>query len=376
MTDTDNTTEISNNNTDSKKRQQISEILGIDIPPARCLVHIKKYLNNKNDEEEEKELKNKKKQLITQKNDKSITPENKKEVEDEIKKINQAIKDKNILRISSDMYIAIAVICNYFVEEIVKCSIDEIVNNNIKKVIDVPFVINSNLKTGIYYPFYNKLPLFIDYQNNYETIKKNEIKKPKKKKESDKVIENNTENNDKNIKVDKNDKNDKIKDNKTDKDDVVVDTDNSDENKDAKTKSKEKEDFNAYVKSIYKKYIKKELPEDKKQSINQVIYTFLSDLIIECIKKLITLVKVITQYFISIRTINSNHIKAIVCMYMKIENKNDEDINNVLKIIDEKVKLHQEHNKDKNKKYKKESNDEEQSNEEVKKFLESIENKN
>ena len=55
--------------------------------------------------------------------------------------------------------------------------------------------------------------------------------------------------------------------------------------------------------------------------------------------------KIIVQQIMSVRTMNSNHIKAIIRMFMKDEGISDENISTIIDHIDEKIKLCHEHTK-------------------------------
>lgn len=318
---------------DNKKRQQLTEILGISISPARCSSHIKKNLANKDVDLEIHNLREKIK----------VTAD---EVQRNKYKDDLNILSQKVVRISNETSTVVAVICNGFVEDLLKHSINETIANN-KKMVDINYIMSGNHKKNLYYSIYHKLPTFANY--NPVTYEENRKKKS--------------------------DENKKIKKNKKDVDSVVPDSvvpdvvpdvvvpdsvvpdsvvtdsvvsdvvlesvvvdENSDNSDDGKTT------FNTYIDAALKN-VKKDLQfaENIKIRISIEVRDFLSDMIIECIKRITTLSRIFVQQIMGVRTMNANHIRAIVHMFMKDEGNTDDEINTVIKNIDDKIDLFQKH---------------------------------
>lgn len=285
--------------TDSKKRQQLTDVLGICISPARCSAHLKKNLLNKEIDTEIHNLREKLKQTTDE--------SEKTKIKEEISTLSQ-----KVVRISSETSTVMAVICDGFIEDLLKHSINETLASN-KKMVDVNHIMSGDHKKNLYYSIYHKLPSFINYDAKaYEEFKKKKTEDNKKAKKTKK--ESDTSDGDSSPTV-------------------VVNT-----SEDGKTT------FNTYIDAVLKN-VKKELQlaENIKIRTSIEVRDFLSDMIIECIKRFVILSKIFVQQIIGVRTMNSNHIKAIVHMFMKDEGNTDEEINLVINRINEKIDLFQKH---------------------------------
>lgn len=252
-----------------KKRLQITEILDIIISPTRCSYYVKQAIDNKTSNSDNIE------------NDKKNT--------------------KKDIRINSESVNVISIICNNVITEILKNIIDEINNNNKKKIIDLSVISSMNYINNIYHPIYYKLKAFTNYD-----IVKNETKKDKKKNNENVEVENaEVENNSTNV--------------------------NNNVNKNT---------FNIYIDNILKN-IKKNINNDdnniSKIRLTVEVKEYLSNLIIDIIYNFINLSKIIIQQIQSIRTINSNYIKTIFIILMKNELYEDSIINKLISEIDEKI---------------------------------------
>ncbi len=291
-------TMVNKTENDNKKRQQLTDVLGISISPARCAAHLKKNIANK---ELDNEIRNLRKQFNT------VTDENEKnKIKDEISQLSQ-----KVVRISSESSTVMAVICDGFVEDLLKHSISETLASN-KKMVDVNYIMSGDHKKNLYYSIYHKLPTFVNYDAKvYEDLKKKKIEDNKKAK--------------------------KIK-KESDGSDVEVQPTVVSPSDDGKTT------FNTYIDAVLKN-VKKDLQlaENIKIRTSIEVRDFLSDMIIECIKRFVMLSKIFVQQIMGVRTMNSNHIKAIVHMFMKDEGNTDEQIDLVINRINDKVDLFQKH---------------------------------
>lgn len=288
---------------ENKKRQQLTDILNISISPARCASHLKRNLSNK---EIDSEIHNLREKFKTLDND-----EEKMKLKEEISTLSQ-----KVVRISSETATVMAVICDGFVEDLLKHSINETLASN-KKMVDVNYIMSGDHKKNLYYSIYYKLPTFINYDAKiYEELRKKKLEDNKKAKKIKKDGENNEQTSDTDT---------------TNNTTVVVQEDG-------------KTTFNTYIDAVLKN-VKKDLQlaENIKIRTSIEVRDFLSDMIIECIKRFVILSKIFVQQIMGVRTMNSNHIKAIVHMFMKDEGNTDEQINTVINRINEKIDLFQKH---------------------------------
>lgn len=293
-------------NNDNKKRQQIADILGISISPARCSTHLKKNVIGKDTENEINALKTQIKA--------STSDEERTELKSKLNLITQ-----NITRVSNETAAVMAVICNGFVEDLLKHSINETLASN-KKMVDVSYIMSGDHKKNLYYSIYHKLPTFINYDASvYEENRKKKMEENKKAK-------------------------------KAKKDNEPVEAEQSEPITTSQLSDDGKTTFHTYIDAVLKN-VKKELQlsENIKIRTSIEVRNFLSDMIIECIKRFVTLSKIFVEQIMVVRTMNSNHIKAIVHMFMKDEGNTDEQINTVINLINEKAMIFKKHTEDEKK---------------------------
>lgn len=281
-----------------KKRQQLTEILGISISPARCAAHLKKNLINKDIDTEIHQLREKLKETTDE--------SEKNKIKDDISTLSQ-----KIVRISSETSTVMAVICDGFVEDLLKHSISETLASN-KKMVDVSYIMSGDHRKNLYYSIYHKLPTFVNYDGKvYDELRKKKIEDNKKAKKA------------------------KKEGSETDPESEPVVTSSTEDSKTT---------FNTYIDAVLKN-VKRDLKlaENIKIRTGIEVRDFLSNMIIECIKRFVTLSKIFVQQIMGVRTMNSNHIKAIVHMFMKDEGNTDEQIDIVINKINEKIDLFQKH---------------------------------
>lgn len=291
--------------TDNKKRQQLADVLGISISPARCATHLKQNLINEDVEKKIKELR------INLNN--TTEEEEKNSIKKQITELSQ-----KIIRISNETSTVMAAICNGFIEDLLKHSINETISNN-KKIVDIPNIISGDHKNNLYYSIYYRLPLFVNYNfATYEENKKEKMENNKKNKKEKQDLQNNV-----------------TSSTATDDVSVTPPTTNPQEIN--------KITFNTYIDSILKNIRKDPQYENIKIRISSDVRDYLSNMIIESIKRFVTLSKIIVQQVMKVRTMNSNHIKAIIQMFMKDGGNTDEEINTIIGYIDDKINLYQEY---------------------------------
>lgn len=301
--------------TDNKKRQQLTDVLGISISPARCAAHLKKNLSNKEVDTEIDKLREQLKVTVDEEEKKRL-------------KASVSLLSQKVIRISNETATVMAVICDGFVEDLLKHSIHETLASN-RKMVDVNYIMSGDHKKNLYYSIYHKLPSFADYDaKTYEEFRKKKAednKKSKKdKKESEAAAEQAA------VAVTST-----VAGTATAIPTDVVPVVTSDDGKTT---------FNTYIDAVLKN-VKKDLQlaENIKIRTSIEVRDFLSDMIIECIKRFVTLSKIFVQQIMGVRTMNANHIKAIIHMFMKDEGNTDEQIDTVINRINEKIGLFQKH---------------------------------
>jgi hypothetical protein len=278
--------------TPQDKKKVITNILNITITPARCSVYLKKSLNNTELEAKQKALKQK---LVDIQDVEEINT-----IKSELTSIS-----KQIIRTTSEVPAIIAVLCNNFITELIKNTFTDAVNsNNTKKNIDINFIKSCMKPDNMYYSFYYKAPSVLNYNPElYKTVKK--------------VSNKNAANAETTTTSSSGDE----------KPDPEIQT---------KKTSKNEIAFVTFVDNIIKPF--KQMDEYKeKVKINSEVKLFLSNLIIDFINRFITLSKIIARDIIGSRTININYIKAIVHMFMKDDNIDDEKIEHVTSTIDQSL---------------------------------------
>ena len=300
---------------DNKKRQQLTDVLGISISPARCAAHLKKNLANKEIDGEIHSIREKLKL--------SVDDMEKLKLKEEISALSQ-----KVVRISSETSTVMAVICDGFIEDLLKHSINETLASN-KKMVDVSYIMSGDHKKNLYYSIYHKLPTFVNYDAKiYEELRKKKLEDNRKAKKASKEPETSDEN--------------------TSPVEVPATATTPTPTPIVETPVQPSEDgkttFNTYIDAVLKN-VKKDLhlAENIKIRTSIEVRDFLSDMIIECIKRFVILSKIFVQQIMGVRTMNSNHIKAIVHMFMKDEGNSDERINIVINRINEKIDLFQKH---------------------------------
>lgn len=306
------------NTTESKKRQQLTDILNIHIPPARCFIHIKNILINETVDAELKQLRSEEKKLKLQKQESPENTDITNQLQELVKKIK--IISKELIHIRTETSITIATICDYFIENLVKNVLQELVQNN-KKNFDVSTIIEHNHENSLYYSILNKLPSYANYDaKKYEEYRK-EQQELNKKNKKEKLNEENTT---------------------SPPNEESVDNENKENNKIY---------FTSYVTEIIKVNMNQILVENNKDikkdsiKITKDAKIFLSKLIIECIKRFITLAKIIVKNFSKVKTISSNHLKTVIHLCLADEGKSDGDVLIITNLIDDKLKLYNIHNK-------------------------------
>lgn len=264
---------------DDKKKSIL--IGNIHISRARCEWHFRNFIS---DELIENQLK-------------AVKELQKAETDEAMVKLNKAKIDelnKNLIRISQYTPHSIAVICDLVVKDMISRGITQILQSG-KKTLDISYFYSSNINESNLYPLIKSLPTYIDGIKKVE-----DVKKKKKNEEIDEVA------------------------------DDGGDTD-----------IEELGSNMTFTTYINKAIIDVKKSFDTKITIGTKIKKYLSDLLIELIKRLALMSKALIKSVINVRTIAPNHIKAIANLLLLDGNVSEAAIEEVMLFIDEKLKLFQ-----------------------------------
>ena len=303
---------------EKKSRIQIASVLGVSISQARCATHLKQNLG---DEEIEGEIK---KLRATLKREKEAGAS-----EVDLAGIRADITEtsKNIVRISSETPIASAVVWDGAVKELLRHGMDQAIAAD-RKIVDVANLVNQVPDDLlIYLPLYSKCPIWAEYDPLHEEELKKEravLNKAAKaardvKKAEDKTAKGGA------------------KAGKGAKAPPVVDEE-ADDGEDA---DNTKTTFHTYVENALKAV--KKVDPYKSMRVSGRVREFLSELVVQGIARHASLARIIVQRVVAVRTMNANHIKAVIHMLMADEGRTAEQINQVTGQIDEKLVVYHRH---------------------------------
>ena len=79
--------------------------------------------------------------------------------------------------------------------------------------------------------------------------------------------------------------------------------------------------------------------------ISNRVREYCSDLVSEFLVKVADLARIIVQQVMGVRTLNADHIKAIVTLLLSNEGRSDEEIDPIVELVDEKLQIYSDHQK-------------------------------
>lgn len=201
-------------------------------------------------------------------------------VEDETKVVKGKINDlnKKIFRISHYAPTVVSIICDTVVKDLIKFGINQ-VNQSGKKTLDILHFQSDSIKSLRYYSLISNSSVL----NNIELLKTKKVEG----------------------------------------EDVAVST----EAVDTMT-------FNTYIVNAIND-VKKD--NDTKIIVGTRVKKFLSDLVIELIKRIMVITKSLLKTIINVRTIVPEHIKAIINVLLVDSNTSTNEIDELMKLIDLKM---------------------------------------
>jgi hypothetical protein len=311
-------------NPTKKSRVQLAHVLDINISQARCATHLK---HNLGDDIIEGEIKALRKSLNAAKLDSDAA----KQVE---LKTQIAQKSKTLVRISSATPIAAAVMMDNLVKEVIRAGMDQAIAGD-RKIVEVMHLHENSPTRLTYYPLYGSCPSWANYNPEHEDeMKKTRAASNKLAKDVREAKKAATPEECK--KVGK-------KVGKVKLVDAVLE-DDDDANDGANTKTT----FYTYVENALKTVKSEELPDGRgapysTMRVSNRVREYLSDLIAEAIARMANLARIIVQCVMHVRTMNSDHVKAVVHMLLADAGRSEDQILAVTAQIDEKLSVYHEH---------------------------------
>jgi hypothetical protein len=298
-----------NTDTNKRTRVQLAHILGVDVSQARCATHLKQNLGDDSIEEEIKSLRTTLKKAKADGLDLGDL------------KVQIGEKSKSLVRISGETPIAAAVIWDGAVKEILRHGMDLAIASD-RKIVDTTHLHDGSPSSLIYYPLFSKCEIWAKYnQDHEEELKKERAatnRVAKEVREAKKAADEKTAKGVKNPKT------------PTTEDDVEDDND-----------PPTKTTFYTYVENALKT-VKKDDPY-KSMRVSNRVREYLSELVAQGIARQATLARIIVQRVMGVRTMNADHVKAVVHVLMADEGRTSDQINLVTGQIDKKLDLYHEH---------------------------------
>lgn len=275
------------------KKKLPPSIGNIHISRARCEWHFRGFISDNAIEQQIKNLK----ELQKETTDEDALKANKTKI-DEL--------NKNLIRISQYTPHAIAIVSDSVVKDIIRYGITQLLNSG-KKSLDISYFYTNGIQELNLYPLFKSLSSYVEGSKRVE--------EPTKKKVSKK-------------------KGEETEDEEVNAAESGADTDAGAETDTEGTSMS----FNTYINNAILE-VKKSF--DVKITIGTKVKKYLSDLLIELIKRIALITKSLIRNIINVRTIAPNHIKAVISLLLLDGNVSESAADEVLVFIDEKIKVFQ-----------------------------------
>jgi hypothetical protein len=306
---------------EKKTRQQLTSILAISISQARCQTHLK---HNLGDEGTEKSIKELRQQLKAAKEQKDAPKE---------KALKAAIADlsKTLVRISSETPIAVAVVMDSMVKELIRHGMDQAIAGD-RKIVEVAHLHDGSPEGLLYHPLFAKLPSITEYNPDHEEELRKERaaanKAAKEAREAKKAAADEKKTAAKGAKGAKGAKA------------AAPEQPEDDEDEDDHAEHT-KTTFFTYVENALKA-VKKDDPYRTMRVSNRV-REYLSELVTEGIARIARLARLLVQKVVVVRTMNADHIKATISFLMADGGRSAGQIAEVEGQIDAKLEVYHDH---------------------------------
>jgi len=275
----------------SEKKKALPAIGNIHISRARCEWHFRNFISDNVIEQQIKALK-------------ELQKDNTNEEELKLNKAKIDELNKNLIRISQYTPHTIAIICDFVVKDIIKNGITQVINSG-KKSLDISyFYMGESAQASYLYPLFKNL---LSYIEGSKKVDEPPAKRKSKKKGED-----------------------------VEEEDVQSAAEQHTDTEGEESVSNMS--FNTYITNCISD-VKKSF--DTKITIGTKIKKYLSDLLIELIKRIALITKSLIRNVINVRTVAPNHIKAVIALLLLDGNISESNSDELLANIDEKLKLFQ-----------------------------------
>ncbi len=306
-------------NGEKKTRVQLASVLHISISQARCATHLKQNLG---DEEIEAEIKEMRKAMKIAKEAGRVT---------EAAELKKLISDKSqsLVRLSSETPIATAVLCDCAAKELLRHGMDQAIAGE-RKIVEVSHLHDGDTAELLYWPLYERCAIWAEYDPDHEDELKKErahtnklAKEAREAKKASPALK------------------------PAPKSGSPAPTAKS--AKATVEEAEEEEEQPEHTKTTFITYIENALKEVKKDEpyksmrVSNRVREFMAELIAEMIARLSTLARIIVQGVMNVRTMNADHIKAIVQLLLTDQGRSQEDIDEIAGHINEKLDAYIKH---------------------------------
>ena len=265
-------------------RIQLANVLHINISQARCATHLKQHLGDDAVESQVKSLRAELKAALD-KGDAAGAAALREKV---------AAAGKTLVRISSETPIAVAVVWDCAVKELLRRGMDRAIAAD-RKIVDVTHLHEGDAAAALALsPLYAKCPLWSTFNADQENALKKERAAPKE--EADAPVE---------------------------EDDLS------------------KNSFYTYVENALKT-VKKD-DAYKTMRVSNRVREYIAELVTQGIARNTAQSRIIVQRIVGVRTMNADHVKVVVNMLMADAGRSDAEINAITGLIDEKLVLYHNH---------------------------------
>lgn len=308
---------------EKKTRQQLTVVLNVDISQARCATHLKQNLG---DEETEAEIKELRKELKAAQaaGDAQLAGATKAKI---------AELSKTLVRLSSEAPIAAAVVCDFAVKELLRYGMDQAIASD-RKIVEVGHYHDGDPALMRCYPLINKLPTFAGYDPEHEEelrkVRAAANKAAKEAREAKKAAAEEK-------------KGGKAAGRPAGRAPSAGPraAEAEDDAEDDEPAEHTKTTFNTYVENALRT-VKKDLPYSGMRVSNRVRED-LADTVAELIAHLSDLSRIIVQTVMKVRTMNADHIKAVVHLLMANEGRTPAQVAEITDQVDAKLDLYRGH---------------------------------
>ena len=315
--------ETPSDSTDRKERKRtFVDVLGIQIPHARCETHLRNQLNP---------IIGNMKTLTRQLEQAKIAYKAGGEMAaDKAIVLDLQSKIASIsIRIANDTSVAVASVCDYALREIRAHAIKQTVAAD-RKIVEIAFIHDGAVHELLTYPIWRNLPVVRNYDpDREEELRKLRIAKSRVRHDVEGVAD-----------AAPVDPDDVDSDPGPDQEDAVVPAgavadDQSDDGIGPSTS------FINYVDSIFR--LSKEDEVIQGVRISKRIRKYCSDLVCELIVRIADISKIIVRDISDVRTLNSKHVMSAIKILMVNEGRTLGDVDLMRSFIDDKVTRYHEH---------------------------------